>query len=208
MTGHCTSDCASTSRTITAGGFDWAECSEEEREQISRHARFCTSCRSRLLQQDPLWSFRLWADVGDDSHEPSVDASEIEQMQQRVWGSIRSRSLEIDVADAKVRKGSARWQQMKSLLAAAGLLAAIGVAAQFGAPDRATELQIAARSELAAHLDALPVVDSADWPSVASPVPGRDAEGTGPAVSVSQVLAQVSDADADVVWVVNASLEL
>ena len=216
-------------------GSDWADLNAEGRAQLVTHLKGCDDCRERALRSDPLWVFRLaLGDSGLGEAEGRIrewparqgagaacgadEALDVRQLQQQVRGAIRARAHERSKASTPVAALPAAEAPLRRWLSAAGLLLAGTLAIAIG-PRAADPLVVAhdgARAEVRRHLDALPVLDSDSWfaleesrqVATATSAPSALAPSATSSSGRSQLLAQLSDVEADVVWVVNSSLEL
>ncbi len=177
----------------------------EDGDELHDHLTACADCRHAAIARDPLWVFRLLPAADEPQGPGSPEAEEpgevwnLDDLRQRVHGTIRSREVQ--------RRLAPRRRSIAGLAAAAllGVLAVLqGVEPMSGESSR--------RLQVESHLDSLPVVDSGTplaWrpAAVLSAEPG---EGTVEAGSRPEleILAQMSGDTADLVWIVNESLEI
>jgi hypothetical protein len=182
-------------------------------ETLRQHLLACSACRREVIARDPLWAFRLLEPASALSEElgsrhfatPGETSSErddwdINDLRQRVHGAIRSRQMEQDRSPEPHVSGAAA-------AAAVFLVSCIGLVLQ--GSQRLPPVN-AGRVEVQSHLESMPVVDAMAWdeslPAVASGAsPSAESLVSRPGL---EILAQMSGDEADLVWIVNESLEI
>lgn len=210
-------------------GVSGAHPEPEEMAALRSHLRNCRACRHSAMTQDPLWAFRLSRTVDELAAMSPTPAGDLEDgvwdvgdLKQRVRGAIRAREVEERSAASNPQTGhqaaSSRLARSAWLTAAVVLVFAAGLL-QNGRARSLPENE--ARLRVVSFLESLPVVDagalhaeSIDWreegdlatdASRDEFVPGaQPVEG----VEGAEILAQMSGVVADLVWIVDGSLEI
>lgn len=199
---------------------------EERRSTLRAHLQSCAGCRHAALARDPLWAFRLLSTSQEAAaparpHREESNDWSVEDLKLRVRGAIRAREVEgrsvVASAPALGRLrgavASSSSSTLRPALLAAGLVLILA-AGLLQVGDRDTPVDDEARVRVVSFLETLPVVEAEAWQpevrgsedqvsetALADPAAPSREDG-------AEILAQMSGVGADLVWIVDGSLEI